>query len=56
MAKNPKAPVRKSPVKIATLTHEGATCKHIPAAEYHAALHGLSPPGRSTPDIINSTT
>ncbi|MGK2915395.1 MAG: site-specific DNA-methyltransferase, partial [Porticoccaceae bacterium] len=38
MAKNPKAPVRKSPVKIETLTHSDATRKNIPTAEYQSVM------------------
>ena len=38
MAKNPKAPVRKSPVSIETLTHDDATRKNIPTAEYQSVM------------------
>lgn len=38
MAKNPKAPMRKSPVRVETLTHDDATRKNIPTAEYQSVM------------------
>jgi adenine-specific DNA-methyltransferase len=38
MAKNPKTPVRKSPVRVETLTHADATRKNIPTAEYQPVM------------------
>ena len=38
MAKNPKAPVRKSPVSVETLTHDEATRKNIPTAEFQSVM------------------
>ena len=38
MAKNPKAPMRKSPVRVEALTHDDATRKNIPTAEYQSVM------------------